>query len=72
MSAPLRGGDRAGPAVAKGQGVLGRNELLLGAGLVRFPEFKPAAFWDFQAFQKMLETGFTLGLWCCFLAWLEV
>lgn len=52
--------------------MLGRNELLLGAGLVRFPEFKPAAFWDFQAFQKMLETGFTLGLWCCFLAWLEV
>lgn len=32
--------------------MLGRNELLLGAGLIKFPELKPSASWEFPTFPK--------------------
>lgn len=38
--------------VAQGLGVLGRNELLLAAGLIKFPEFKPSASWEFPDFPR--------------------
>lgn len=63
--------------MAQGLGVLGRNELLLGAGLIKFPEFKPSASWEFPDFLRgagdrlqpravvlfpVLAEGFRLGL----------
>lgn len=38
--------------MAQGLGVLGRNELLLRAGLIKFPEFKPSASWEFPDFPR--------------------
>lgn len=43
--------------MAQGQRVLGRNELLLGAALIKFPELKPSASREFPCFPKGAGDG---------------